>query len=342
MENCENMRPVAALVNASNQGYARVILDNSSIEYFLANISSIKMQADRTQTWQVLHDHVRMCKVSPADFLKCVIEHISNESEQRTLSMIIAKTAYVMANFLEQDQKEALSEQLFNVLLKHCLNQQSQSLRNLLINNLLGFATSQAQKAMLHEFLQSKQIKDAESGTTHDLNKSQRYRIIVQIFSDKEVPMAEKEELLKAEMEIAYSDVDELQKLACHASLPGDEDKQALWAQYVNKEGFSQQQFEYSASQFYNTSDKEQCMKYAALFFDVIYDVKDKYHRDYGGAFFVNLSPAFLGQQEHLAQFESIQQKVLEQKPDDSHFLKLLSDEIEKMQEIVNIRETWK
>lgn len=94
---------------------------------------------------------------------------------------------------------------------------------------------------MLLEFLKSKQIKDEESGTVHDLNKSQRYKIIRQIFSEKDVPMADKEQILKTEMELAYSDVDELQKLACHASLPTDESKQALWTQYVNKEGFSQQ-----------------------------------------------------------------------------------------------------
>ena len=195
---------------------------------------------------------------------------------------------------------------------------------------------------MLLEFFNSKQIKNEQSGAAHDLNKSQRYKIIRQIFADKDVPLADKEQILKSEMEVAYSDVDELQKLACHASLPDDENKQALWAQYVNKEGFTQQQFEYSSSCFYNTSNKDQCMKYAALFFEVIYDVKDKYHRDYGGRFFFNLSPAFLGQQDHLDQLEAIHKRVQEQKPDDSHFLNLLSDDIEKLQEIIKIKETWK
>lgn len=51
MENCENMRPVAALVNAGAQGYARLVFDERSIEYFLANISSIKLQLDRTYIW---------------------------------------------------------------------------------------------------------------------------------------------------------------------------------------------------------------------------------------------------------------------------------------------------
>ena len=42
MDNCENMRPIAVLVNSGTQGYARVVFDQKSIDYFLANISSIK------------------------------------------------------------------------------------------------------------------------------------------------------------------------------------------------------------------------------------------------------------------------------------------------------------
>ena len=143
-------------------------------------------------------------------------------------------------------------------------------------------------------------------------------------------------------MEVDYSDVDELQKLACQASLPDDDNKQALWTQYVKKDGFTQQQFEYSSSCFYNQGDTDQCIKYASLFFEAIYDVKDKYHRDYGGSFFVNLSPAFLGRQDHLEQFQAIQKRVQEQKPDDSHFLNLLSDDIEKLEEIIKIKKAWK
>ena len=51
IENCENMRPVAALVNSGTQGYARLVFDDSSIKYFLSSISSIKSQADRTYIW---------------------------------------------------------------------------------------------------------------------------------------------------------------------------------------------------------------------------------------------------------------------------------------------------
>lgn len=125
IENCQNMRPVAALVNSGNQGYARVLLDDSSIQYFLDNISSLKSQADRTQTWGILDDHVRMCRVSPAAFIKAVVDHIGAETEQRTLFFIIGKVEYILLNFIEDGQKGTVSEQLFDVLLKKCQDVES-------------------------------------------------------------------------------------------------------------------------------------------------------------------------------------------------------------------------
>jgi len=47
MEDCQDMRPVAALVNSGNQGYVRTVLDDDSLKYFLDNIPSIKSKVDR-------------------------------------------------------------------------------------------------------------------------------------------------------------------------------------------------------------------------------------------------------------------------------------------------------
>jgi hypothetical protein len=42
LDNCKDIKPLAALVNSGNLGYARAILDERSIGYFLKNISKVK------------------------------------------------------------------------------------------------------------------------------------------------------------------------------------------------------------------------------------------------------------------------------------------------------------
>ena len=143
-------------------------------------------------------------------------------------------------------------------------------------------------------------------------------------------------------MAIDYSDVDELRKLSCEACLPEEANKVALWNKYVNKEDINIQKLNYSAGYFYNTSNKDQCMTYASKFFDIVYDLKEKQHRDYSRDFCYALSPAFLGEREHLQRFQDIQKQVMEKRPDDTQFLILLSNDIEKMEEILKVKEACK
>ena len=74
---------------------------------------------------------------------------------------------------------------------------------------------------------------------------------------------------------------------------------------------------------------------------EVIDTIKTSYHRDYAQVFFRELSPAFLGEQKHLDKFRSLEAMVREKRPDDTHFLKLLSNEIENMEMTISIKQKW-
>lgn len=80
----------------------------------------------------------------------------------------------------------------------------------MIITKLFGFATTKEQKQLLIDFLKAKQIKIESSDIVHDINKTQRYSILRKIFADPDFPAEEKEAMLKEEMNIDYSDVDEL------------------------------------------------------------------------------------------------------------------------------------
>jgi hypothetical protein len=138
-------------------------------------------------------------------------------------------------------------------------------------------------------------------------------------------------------MKIDYSDVDENQRVRCEACLPDNTNKEDLWKHYTQKSKFSQGHFDHSSSFFYDHSNHEQCLAFADKFFADIEAVKEKFHRDYGGIFFRNLSPTFLGLPEHLEKFKAIHDRAVA-KGTDSHFIKILSNEIEALEEILKIK----
>ena len=205
----------------------------------------------------------------------------------------------------------------------------------MILNQSIQFAGGEAQDLLIKSLSTGRfALKTGE----HLLTKSQRYQIIRKVYSSPEIDLAKKTEYLTTEMAIDYSDIDELQKIKCLACLPDDENKASLWKNYIEKTKFSQEQFAYSSSSFFNPDNQEQSLHYADLFFQNIEAVKQKYHRDYGQHFFHNLSPTFLGRPEHLQKFREIQERT-EKEGTDTHFLKLLSNEIEKLEEILSFKE---
>ena len=99
-----------------------------------------------------------------------------------------------------------------------------------------------------------------------------------------------------------------MKNLACEACIQLDSNKSKLWALYQQKDALSQSEFRASSSKFFNTDDKESELniKYADEFFKDIVSVKQNFHRDYFQHFFMNLSPAFMGKEEHLKKFKDI------------------------------------
>jgi len=94
------------------------------------------------------------------------------------------------------------------------------------------------------------------------------------MFEDPGMEFEEKKKVLEKEMKVDYSDVDVLEKVRCYACLPEEWNKETLWNLYINKQQFSQEQFAYSTSSFYNKQNKQQCLKFGNKFFECIDEIK--------------------------------------------------------------------
>jgi hypothetical protein len=228
-----------------------------------------------------------------------------------------------MKYFILEEDKDTLRSQVFEVLMDKFYNIDQPSLRNFILNNTLSFATTDAQIEQLVQWLKAGSIP--LKPRSHPFTKSQRYTILKQVFRMEKISRQEKDALLAKEMKIDYSDVDENQKIACMACLPEADSKAELWQKYLTQDAMSQENFSYSSAFFINSSDKEMCNKYADLFLSNMEEVKKTRHRDFAQIFFNNLSPAFLGKQEHLDSFKAMFDRT-KAKNEDPHFIKLLSN----------------
>jgi hypothetical protein len=55
-----NSKPSAILVNGNNKGYCRTVLDYESLQFFLANLSKVKDDLNRSYIWRTLWDNLKI------------------------------------------------------------------------------------------------------------------------------------------------------------------------------------------------------------------------------------------------------------------------------------------
>lgn len=90
----------------------------------------------------ILRDHIVLCKVSPKDYLDCVIQNIMNEIEQSTLSFLLNQFQYILTYWIEDADQEELSGRAFVALIQKIKSIETESLRNLIVNHTLDFAAT--------------------------------------------------------------------------------------------------------------------------------------------------------------------------------------------------------
>lgn len=152
------------LLNSGTLGYARVVLDQASIPYFLQNIDKIDDQLDRTYMWMILRDHIVLCEVSPKSYLECIISNIMNENEQSTLNFLLNQFSHILTYWIEDKDQDELSSRAFTTLIEKVKSIENESLRNLIVNHTLDFASTPEQVQLLREFLTQKSIPLNQDG----------------------------------------------------------------------------------------------------------------------------------------------------------------------------------
>ena len=129
------------------------------------------------------------------------------------------------------------------------------------------------------------------------LQKEQKYNLLKIIFASPSIlTLQEKTDLLAKEKVRDFSDSDLLHEQGCLSANYEDAAKLAVWESYV-KGSFNVKFLEASSRHFYNYLNVAQCQDFADHFFDSIESVFATHHRDYAQAFFLQLSPTFLGRE---------------------------------------------
>lgn len=130
------------LPNGSGVEYGAFIMDAESQTYLLTNINGLPTPLLRGASWVTLWDQLLEGRLAPEQFLYAALESLPIERDELVVSRILSYTGSIFWNYLSDNEREAWSNEIEDILWSQVLSDRSRSGRASFYSAYRSLATS--------------------------------------------------------------------------------------------------------------------------------------------------------------------------------------------------------
>jgi aminopeptidase N len=99
-------RPALVLVNDDDLAYAKIRLDEESLETAIDHLAAIESPLARSLVWSAVWDATRDAEARPRDFVRLVLNNVGSETESTTIRQVLSQALLVASNYVSRDVRE--------------------------------------------------------------------------------------------------------------------------------------------------------------------------------------------------------------------------------------------
>jgi aminopeptidase N len=148
--------PAFVFANFEDYGYGRFLLNNTSRNYVVRHLGSIKDDFLRALLWDSLWESVREAELAPADFIALAIENAPRERDDVMLGFILARVQTAYLRYLSDAQQKALAPRLEQALYEGMMRAETAGLRITFYRAYRETATTEEAQKILSDILADK------------------------------------------------------------------------------------------------------------------------------------------------------------------------------------------
>ena len=220
------LMPKIVFLNYNDYGYMKLDLsyiDKENLKQFLLKCENTLIKAS---LYRALFDTFRDSKISSIEFLNITFETIQTESDEDTISVLLNYISSVIKSYLPLKYISEYKSKFFKIMRNMLeselskINFNKDKVKNFLIY-LNGFAIIEEDKKYLIRLLNL---------DSNMITQSRRFAYVKTIYTSRNIPLEEKEQLLNREIKRDKNSADSLTaKITCNAALPDRANKERLW-----------------------------------------------------------------------------------------------------------------
>jgi aminopeptidase N len=99
-------RPALVLVNDDDLAYAKVRLDEESLETAIDHLAAIESPLARSIVWSAVWDATRDAEARPRDFVRLVVNNVGSETESTTIRQVLAQAQLVASSYVASEARD--------------------------------------------------------------------------------------------------------------------------------------------------------------------------------------------------------------------------------------------
>lgn len=220
-------RPDLILLNDEDLAYAKIRLDERSLETAIAHLSKISDPLARSIVWGAAWDQTRDAEMSPSDYIDLVLGNIASETESTTVRTTLGQLLLAANAYVTPETREAHRVRVADALYTLASEAEAGSDRQ------LQFTTSFASAAATADHFAK--VKDLRDGTASfdglEIDTDLSWALLVSLAAGGVVSEADIDAALDADNTAKGGEF----AIQAKSALPGHEAKSKAWSALVDK-----------------------------------------------------------------------------------------------------------
>lgn len=260
-------QPDLLLLNDDDLSYAKIRLDDRSLDTAAAHLGSFESSLARSLVWGTLWDQTRDAELPASRFVDIVLAHISTETNSTVLRTLIQQLILSASSYVVPERRAETIERVADGFLRLALDAQAGS--DLQFQFVKAFAQLASTPDQLDSVLQILEERSALQGL--DIDTDLGWELLISLAAGGRAT-AEEIDAALADDRTASG-----QQSAAHAraALPTAADKQRAWDSVFDQAGLPNAIVRASGLGFLRAHDPELLTPFVTPFFDSLLNIWD-------------------------------------------------------------------
>ncbi|MGV9640107.1 aminopeptidase N [Streptomyces sp. NPDC003514] len=252
-------RPALVVPNDLDLTYAKIRLDDTSLETALRALSGIPDALTRAVVWNSLRDMVRDGDLAPSDYLATAGAHLPEETDLALVQGVLAFAAgHITDRYLRPEERPAALTTLTSLcrdIIRRTEDGDHPGLRLIAVRHFIDVAA--------HPDTIAAWLADGTVPGGPELDPDLRWRVLARLA----VLGAVDEDTIAAELDRDPSATGQEGAARCRAALPGEESKARAWDTMFGSDDLSNYLFNATAQGFWQPEQADLVRPYVARYF---------------------------------------------------------------------------